>query len=154
MSPLRLYPPSDFLLNGVAMDIDPADAEELKASTGGESIMETLVLSRDLSFECYVGVIDDTPVAVFGIALADIDGTTGCPWAVFTNAMREYPKELMTASRTVVSRWRQMFPFLENHVDSRNTRAIRWLRRLGFTVHEHAADPSIEPFYRFEMRNV
>lgn len=154
MSKLRLYPPSDFLLNGVAMDITPEDRAELLESTGAECPVEGLVISRECSFECYVGVIDDTPVAIFGIALQDPSGDTGVPWAIFTNKMREYPKELMSASRSVMAKWKRMFPFLENFVHKTNTRAIRWLTRLGFTVCVPRVDDPDFNFYRFEMRNV
>lgn len=151
MSKVRLKPPSDLLLEGIAGDIDEVDARELLDSGGSDDHFDTLVESRDCSFECLVATVDDIPVAVFGIALTDESGTTGVPWAVFTNEMRKYPKELMASSRTVLDRWSRMFPYLENYVASYNVRAKRWLERLGFTIHE-VVEGLV--FQRFTMSNV
>jgi hypothetical protein len=45
------------------------------------------------------------------------------------------------------------FPHLVNFVHAENTTSVRWLRRLGFTVHEAQAFGALgEPFHPFEMR--
>jgi hypothetical protein len=42
---------------------------------------------------------------------------------------------------------------LVNFVHAENTTSVRWLRRLGFTVHEAQAFGALgEPFHPFEMR--
>jgi RimJ/RimL family protein N-acetyltransferase len=44
------------------------------------------------------------------------------------------------------------FSHLENFVDARNARSIRWLRRLGFSIREpRRMGLSDVTFYRFEM---
>jgi hypothetical protein len=46
-----------------------------------------------------------------------------------------------------------LFPVLENMVDARNTKSIKWLKRLGFTFGPPLPHPhSGLPFYPFEMR--
>ena len=154
MTEVYFVPPSDFMLSGVAQDIEPSDAEELRSSTGVDDIMAILAASRDVSFECYVATIDGRPVAVYGLSMLDHHGTFGCPWAVFTTHMRKYPKLLMRRSQDIVSRWKKMFPFLENYVDTRNKRSIRWLKRLGFEMKETVNTEAGDQFMRFEMRNV
>jgi hypothetical protein len=47
-----------------------------------------------------------------------------------------------------------LFPVLENMVDSRNKKSIRWLKHLGFTFSEAKPHPySGVPFHDFEMRS-
>lgn len=152
---IRMFPPSTPLLQSVAQDIEEADALELVSGTGCTDILQILEASRDQSFECYVACFGSVPVAVFGIALDDpADGSVGVPWAVFTKTMRDHPRELVRTSRIIVSRWRSLFAVLENLVDKRNTRAVRWLESLGFTMGETLTSAGGDPFYLFEMRNV
>jgi len=45
------------------------------------------------------------------------------------------------------------YSHLENWVDARNTKAINWLRWLGFTVHDPVPfGVAGLPFHRFDMR--
>jgi hypothetical protein len=52
----------------------------------------------------------------------------------------------------MLARMRAAYPQLENHVDARNRRALRWLGWLGFTI-EAPAPWGVEgrPFHRFWM---
>jgi hypothetical protein len=45
------------------------------------------------------------------------------------------------------------FPHLVNFVHAKNTTSVRWLRRLGFTLHEAVPYGALgEPFHPFELR--
>jgi hypothetical protein len=47
----------------------------------------------------------------------------------------------------------QVFPHLINFVHAENRTSVRWLRRLGFTVHPVMPYGRLgEPFHPFEMR--
>lgn len=156
MNPVILVPPSNDLLREIEADIDEADRQELRSATG-QPTLDTLMLSREVSHECYVALIDGYAVAIFGCAMGDWDAATYAhPWAIFTNRCRSHPREIMRVAREFVNRWSRWYPYLTNLVDARNTRAIRWLESLGFEMREstteYATDES--PFIRFEKINV
>lgn len=76
---------------------------------------------------CMVGTADGVPVCMFGL-------TDGAPWMVATEGLAEHAKEFLSRCRSVVSHMHDISPKLANYVDTRNTKAIRWLKWLGFVI--------------------
>lgn len=104
------------------------------------------------------GLDGDEPVVMWGVVRpCFVNSRHGVPWMVATNKLDQ--KDVMVAflrrCREPLLAFMREFDILENYVDERNTRAIRWLQYMGFNVSE-TSEPygALQmPFKRFEMRN-
>jgi hypothetical protein len=131
----------------------PTDRAEVIAASGPD-VLRTLEQSIRLSTDCWAAEIDGELIALLGVAPVSLLSGIGSIWLLGTPRMtrvrsltrfaRDYLRLILTTE----------YPVLMNYVDARNTRSIRWLKRLGFTV--HAAEPygaAGLPFHKFEMRS-
>jgi hypothetical protein len=77
---------------------------------------------------------------------------SGAPWMLGTDVLDRNSRSLMRLAPGYISVLQNEFSHLENFVDARNARSIRWLRRLGFSIREpRRMGLSDVTFYRFEM---
>lgn len=102
------------------------------------------------------GMDGDEPVVMYGVHRPCLITPHGVPWMVGTERLNE--KEVSVAflrrCREPLVDFLEKFDILENYVDARNKRAIRWLRFMGFNIAEKP-EPYGElklPFHRFTMR--
>lgn len=101
-------------------------------------------------------LLDDEPVAMFGVTPVSLLKGWGAPWLVGsarldTMTMR---KALLREAREVFAGWQRGYSFLLNFVDDRNERAKHWLAWLGFTLHEtQPFGPDALPFRAFYWRS-
>jgi len=112
----------------------PADRAEVRASDG-LSPLAALELSLRLSDEAYVGLLGGEVAALFGVRRASLVGRQGIPWLLTGAAVERHPKAFVKSSRSVLDVWRGDYARLSNWVDARHDQALRWLARLGFTIH-------------------
>lgn len=77
------------------------------------------------------------------------------PWMLGTRALERLPGVLTRVARQYLAVMKGHYPRLANHVDARNTVSIKWLRRIGFTVHPETVPfgPYGLPFHYFEMNS-
>lgn len=138
----------------IAENLRKADRQEVIAATGATSMKEAIAEAVLRSSHCWTGALPDgEPVTIFGVAPVALLGSVGSPWMLGTERMFDFPRVLMGEGRRYLTRMLRLYPHLVNYVDARNARSVRWLARVGFTVHE--PQPFGEaglPFHRFEMR--
>lgn len=136
----------------IAANLRQQDKDEVLAAAGLSprlALKYTVNVSRD----SYVGTVDGRPVALFGVSEGTALTPAAIPWLVGTPELEKHARRFARSSREnlreLVIRDHKL---LENYVDARNTYAVRWLRWLGFTVHE-AKPFGVErlPFHRFTM---
>ncbi len=135
----------------LAPHLREADAAEVMASDGLDPL-SALTRSLSLSSERYAGLIDGEVVALFGVRRASLVSRQGIPWLLTGEAVERHPLAFLKASRGVLSCWRRDYRIMNNWVDARHVKALRWLAWLGFTI--HPARPygvSGLPFHPFEM---
>jgi hypothetical protein len=128
----------------------PADRAELTACSGPD-LARTVRASFDITPNAFAWVDGDSLVAVGGIAPVCLLTGTGSPWMVGTSLLDSFPSALTRGAKTYLRRMQRTYPIQVNYVDARNVRSVRWLRRLGFTI--HPAEPhgvAGLPFHRFE----
>lgn len=122
----------------VAQYLRAADRAELQAMHGPDAdIVALLAQSAAITPELLVAADASTgePLCVFGVA--PIPGTlAGCPWMLGTERLQGFARELIVICRAYVDRWAAEHVGLGNFVHAENTRSIRWLQALGFTVGE------------------
>lgn len=74
------------------------------------------------------------------------------PWLVGTDALTRYPGVLQREARRYIAAMLEVYPHLTNVVHAENRVAIRWLKRLGFTIHPPVRVPTGALFHPFDMR--
>lgn len=105
------------------------------------------VSDRVLVFE-YRGKL----LALFGVVTTSLIEQAGCPWMLGTTAVDKYPGALMFQGRRYIAEMMAEYRYLENYVDARNSKSIRWLRKLGFKIHEPVPLGLWKlPFHKFDM---
>jgi hypothetical protein len=132
----------------------PAQGTVATAARGPVDIANVLARSMMLSSLCWTGITKDRePVCFFGVPPFSLLGDIGRPWMLGTDKAHQFPRVLVVEGRRYVERMLGLYPHLVNYVDARNTRSVRWLARLGFTVHApHPHGEAGLPFHRFELR--
>jgi len=142
----RLAQPGDVERIAVAMcDIDVAEC-----AAGGHTPWQALSNAKRQSVICWTGEIDGWPEAMFGVVPGSIMGGHGYPWFLGSNKARSRQRLFLTDAPRFLAPIETVFPRLEGCVAVRNTAAIRWLRRLGFVVEDHAIlIMRGEPMHRF-----
>ena len=76
----------------------------------------------------------------------------GAPWLVGTDAITRYPGVLQREARRYIGAMLEVYPHLANVVHAENRTAIRWLKRLGFTIHPPLRVPTGALFHPFDLR--
>lgn len=137
----------------LAQKIRQADRDEVRASHGITDMEECLLNCMKYSSEAWAWVVDGRPIAAFGIAPGSFLTREGIPWMLATDALYAHKYAFMKYAMIILHYWMTEWNVLTNWVDARNTRSIRWLKKLGFVFHEalpYGAEGM--PFHRFEMR--
>ena len=133
-------------------DPRPADVAEFLAASG-EGPDVVLARAVAISPECWAVLADGQVLGIFGVAPISMLSGRGAPWLVGTPILDRYARGFIRLNREFLPRMLAGYSHLENWVDARNTRAINWLRWLGFTVHDPVPfGVAGLPFHRFDMR--
>jgi hypothetical protein len=136
----------------IAVNVRPEDRAELWAA-GCIGPAEAMEKSLARSSCAWTGFVEGVPVAMFGVCPGSIITGTGIPWMIGTNLLDRHARTLMVRSKRHIQRMAQGFDRLENYVDSRNVKAVRWLAWLGFTILDPVPmGPFGVPFHRFIMK--
>jgi hypothetical protein len=115
-------------------DLRPADRAECDALLGPGREREALADSIRRSVLLWVGTAGGQAGAIFGVCPVSMLGGQGLPWLIGTPLIDRHRGAFMRRSPAYIARMLAVFPQLINVVDTRNTRAIAWLRRMGFTI--------------------
>lgn len=146
---IAIASPAD--LDWIAQNMSHADADEVLA-TAGLSPRAALDVSSKVSRDTFVGLVNGVPICAFGIGQRTLLDDVGVPWLLGTPDIRKHARIFLTVSKTWIGNEAKKYSRLENWVDARHTRAVKWLKWLGFTVD----DPTPHgikgmPFHRFHM---
>lgn len=151
---VKFEPTTQQHIEHVAENMRKQDVIEIKASHNHDPLTG---LTRSVSVSNYsvTILIDDEPVAIFGLTIQNIIAGIGIPWMLGTDQVTLRKKTLLPYSREVIDQMLKITPRMYNYVHSKNTLSIRWLTWLGFRVDkssDHRMHNQNEIFYKFEMR--
>lgn len=133
-------------------NLRPADMAECLAY-GDPDVLGGIRDSIRRSMLCWTADIDGELVAVLGVVPLNFIGGIGSPWMLGTTALDRHARVLVRETPDYIARMLRAFPHLINYVHADNTTSVRWLRRLGFTLHEPAPHgPLGALFRRFELK--
>ncbi len=138
----------------VATHMRAADIAECMA-LGERDLVDVLTDGVRRSVWSRAVLIDGEPVCILGVAPhgALLTATTGVPWMLGTDLIPQNRRALIRNAPLYIDDMLRTFSHLLNFVHADNTLAVRWLRRVGFTMHD--AQPvgvNGALFHRFEMR--
>jgi hypothetical protein len=129
-----------------------ADQAECQAY-GRDDIAAGIEASVRRSVLCWSGWVDGELAAILGVAPVNVLTGIGSPWMLGTPVLDRHQRVLVRSTPEYIARMLKAFPHLVNFVHAKNTTSVRWLRRLGFTLHEAVPYGALgEPFHPFEMR--
>lgn len=137
----------------VADHMRQGDADEAWA-LGHLSPRDAVRLSMVGSREPVCATIDGRPILVAGVAQVSILGhqDVGYPWMACTDGVDRYGRKFLKAGKAYTDAALQEYGRLENYVDCRNEKAIKWLGWMGFTL-DPPAPFGLDrlPFRKFHM---
>lgn len=147
---IRTASPAD--IEALAPNLRPDDVAEIRAASG---LAPDVALRRSFALSTHVWAARhdaDGVVALWGVGPLSLSAGRGCPWLLASPVFDRFGRQIVGLSRPLLARMQAAYPRLENHVDARNRRAVRWLGWLGFVV-EPPAPWGVEglPFHRFWM---
>ncbi|EKT4522798.1 hypothetical protein QEM13_002041 [Pseudomonas putida] len=126
-------PVDDELIAQVVANVRMQDRIEFECLRG-LSVEEELRYSISESLNARAFVVDGRVIAMFGdIKLND---NVGVPWLISTTAVDRYARPFLVACDREVAAMRQRYKVLINYTDARYVKALRWLRWLGFHMHD------------------
>lgn len=135
----------------VSANLRSADLLEISASSGQEPL-EAILNGNRRSDRSAVALVDGLPVCVMGVGRLSSLSEVGVPWMLGTADLDRYAVTLMKMAPGALDEMKAGYGRLENYVDARNTRSIRWLKRLGFAFEDPAPfGVAGLPFHRFWM---
>ncbi|MGL5735543.1 MAG: hypothetical protein ACRCYS_11810 [Beijerinckiaceae bacterium] len=108
------------------------DARECRAF--GHSPKEALRLGLRSSTFALTALVDGSPHAMMGVAPFSVMENIGRPWMLGTDEVMRHSRELLTMGPMMIGELHRSFARLENLVSTKNSKAIRLLRRWGFDI--------------------
>ena len=137
---LTIEPATFAAADELAQAIAPEDAAELVAA--GHSVHEALA-GADLQALRWGGRL----VCLFGAQPFPGCPGVGVPWMLCTTILQSVPRRAMAEiSKRVAAEWRRKFTTLTNLIHRHNSRALRYVTWLGFTVRPEPCGPGNEFF--------
>lgn len=148
MTRVTFEPPLYWHMLHVADNMRPDDQRELRDVAGTDP---WLALWQGITApgEAFTALWRGEPVALFGCGTMSILPPTGSPWLLGTPKADRLALPLLREARATVARWRARYALLENVVDGRNDRTVRWLAALGFSFDAPVVMPSGAQAMRF-----
>ena len=110
-------------------------AEE-RAEIQAERVDIVAALERAVRMSDYavVSFIDGEPVGIWGVAHTSLLSGEAVPWALTTDVADRKPKAFYRECKRVIKTMRAFHGTLDNYVDGRHRKALRWAERLGFKI--------------------
>jgi hypothetical protein len=150
---IEILPATEYHIREVSNMVRSADKEELWAATM-HTPEQAIRAGVENSDEALVGLVDGTPVCIWGVVNDSLIGPVGTPWMIATTALDKHAKAFLRRCRREAMKSFSQYALLENYVHVKNTRAIEWLKWLGFFVNNEPEEYGMlgEKFYKFSMR--
>lgn len=153
MAAYEIVPAQEEHLLALAGTMSPDDAAECWALCHW-SPEEALRRSVEGSRNPKAGLADGEVIAMFGVAQPTLVNSLGMPWLLGSPAISQHWVRFARESRDFVNHEKAGYQMLLNYVDARHTRAVRWVRWLGFTLSlVERFGPDNLPFWRAELRS-
>lgn len=115
----------------LATNLRREDAIEVLSSHG--NVKEALQVGFDESEDCSTIIVSDTGEIAGIYGIARYDEMMGIPWLLTAPPIEKIWLPFLRRSRVWVEHMNDKYPILVNACDADYTKAINWLRFVGFT---------------------
>lgn len=134
----------------VAENLRPADRREIAAQTLLPPVDAIAIVMRS-AVMAWTGLVDGRHACLFGVSrCSTLDPGRGTPWLVGTPLLEQNERAFLRRNKQYISDMQKPFSILENWVDTRNEKAVRWLAWMGFKIHDaEPHGPLGRLFHRF-----
>ncbi|WP_445505062.1 hypothetical protein [Microvirga sp. G4-2] len=139
-------------ISAIVANIREADRRECLAQTMLPPA-DALAATMNSALRAWVGLVDGVPACLFGVSRSStLTPEWGRPWLVGTPLLERHERAFLRRNKAYISEFISIAPKLENWVDMRNEKAVRWLAWLGFKIHDaEPHGPLGRLFHRFTM---
>lgn len=138
-------------INDLIFNMHKEDRDSIKA-LGGLSIEESVKRSIETSEEVFVALADETVLVLGGVSKGSLLSPCKFIWMLGTNEIVKYPRQFLRASKDFIDAKVEEHGHLINYVHEKNKRSIKWLKWLGFKVHEsHLKGINGDLFHQVEI---
>lgn len=148
MDRIRLVPAQHKHIGRIARRLRDIDRRECEAM--GRSGKHALRAALGTSSKAWTALVDGQPEAMFGVVVESVLDGTAIPWFLGTDEVYRHGRALLMWGPEMVDRLCDSRMTLRNLVSAENDKAIRLLRRWGFTVAEEEVFVRGVPFLYFE----
>lgn len=114
----------------LARIIRPQDLEEIRAS-GGFIPEPAIRMSINRAEEAYAAYVGDDLMCVFGVGVLP---QFQAVWMMGSTNIDKHPRVFWRCSKIVLEYLRGKYPVMVNMVHGQNATALRWLKKLGFSI--------------------
>lgn len=148
---IRVVPTIGEHVDYLAPRLRKSDMKEARAMAASEPY-QALRRSVVLSHEAWTGLVDEEPVAIWGLGIGSLCAGLGRPWLVGSEGIEQNAIAFLRRNKACIHRWASRCPKLENWVMAEHEVSVRWLTWLGFSFDEPAPfGPYGVTFRRFWM---
>jgi hypothetical protein len=131
----------------LARDLELFGCGSLSLEDRREMVAEHVRASTD----CFVWLEGARPIAMAGVVPRSILAGAGAVWLLRTPEATRNVRRFWCTSRAVVAYLRGQWVRLEGRVDGEYAASSRWLKRLGFAVHNEPFTYEGRTFLAFAM---
>jgi len=109
-------------------------ADRVECAALGHSPKQALRAGLASSSPAWTALVDGRAEAMFGLVVTSALGGEGRPWMLGSDAVYAHPRAMLRRGPCFLDTMFASTPRLSNLVAADNVRAIRLLRRWGFTI--------------------
>lgn len=150
---VKFVEPMEEQLLYIADHLKKDDYREIVGLSGRTGVRDNLLLCARSSKWARVALIDNVPVAAFGVYPTNLFEKIGCIWMLTTEVTQRYKVYTGKKSKAGLMALMQDWDVLWNYVDAGNVQTIQWLEWMGAKMGEPEPLPPYGCLYRyFEFR--
>jgi hypothetical protein len=109
-------------------------ADRIECTAMGHTPKQALRAGLATSSTAWTALVDGRPEAMFGLVVTSALGGEGRPWMLGSGAIYAHPRAMLRRAPRFLAAMFDATARLSNLVAADNVRAIRLLRRWGFTI--------------------
>lgn len=147
-SKVEVVPASTRHIGWIANNIREEDLRECEAM--GRSPKQAMRQGVLTSTRSWTALVDGKPHAMFGVVIDSALSRKATPWFLGTDEVYRHGREMLSWGPRFLAEMGDSRWHLSNLVSASNGRAIRLLKRWGFTVGEDEVIVRGVPFLQFE----
>ncbi len=153
MTNYKIVPTTEDHMIELSNTMRPADVQECWAANH-YTPYEALKHSLNYTNRPLTGLYNGRVMCIWGVGRVSYLSKEGIPWMLTSDLVDVHYREFLRSSARYMIEINKEAIILVNMVDTRNRKSIRWLKWLGFTVHDPVPfGPDKMLFHPFIMEN-